>query len=201
MTILADVCAGSRRDKITNVPHAHSAFTRVMAAVNKGRPLETNGPKGADTSLSVQLVTASIPVINSKAIPLSNLVKLRQQDRSSDLLPTLRASYRAAVEKASEGLYGASDEDRLDAISTFRKTMAYDLRALRKDLRLAGAIPLIVVAGALVTAPFSAPLALGAAAITGLGLLPKFSIDRRSTLQKHPAAYLYLASAPRFQKW
>jgi hypothetical protein len=199
MTILADACAGSRRQKITNIPDAHAAFTRVTAATLGGKPMSKAAPK--DPAASVQLATATMPLIDARGAKLSKLVALRKQEGKDGLLPKLRANYRAELEKAAEGLESANEEDRRDAISDFHKGMQGDLNELKRTLRLSGSIPLIGAFGALVLAPFSAPVAPGAAAVAALAAIPKFRLDRMATLQKHPAAYLYLAHAPRFQMY
>jgi hypothetical protein len=121
MTILADACAGTRREKITNIPDAHEAFTRVTAASLGGKPTEKTRTDRGDPAAAMQLASAAFPVIDARGVKLSNLVALRRQERKGSFLPTLRENYRAAVDAASEKLRSANEEERGDAILDFQK--------------------------------------------------------------------------------
>ena len=193
MNIIADVCAGKTREKVTNYIDAHDACGRVFAAQNGGE-VEIKPSSAAHK----RLVSVSLLGANVNAVSLANLLRLREREKEDGFLPMLRENYRKFVNEYVTQLKNVTKpQDIANVEDAFKTATANDFRHLNKELRLraAGVVIGSVAAGFLSFAGFGADPTLGSA----LGMtasLPVFSLARQSSLEKHKTAWLYQAASP-----
>jgi hypothetical protein len=215
MSLLADSCAGTQIQKITDRVDAYSWLAEAHAAALGATPV-----KGLDVSQVApaydRLVSLSLDVLDARNIPLKKLIAFRKREarsRSSDYtamrrryLTTLDAHIKRIVNEAR------STSDLREIERQFRSDLRQDLFDLKSELGLASlktlfskevALSTLITAGTLVT-----PIAGLTNLSTQLGLvgiipLLKSATElrgaRRSALLKHTSSWLYLASRPRLQ--
>lgn len=213
MSTLADVCAGTQIQKITDRTDAYEWLGRQHA-----RALESDYVKGLDASQVApahdRLVSLSIEVLDGRAIPLKKLVEFRRREsrRSGAAYSAMRRRYLSAlqqhIERIGKEARSASDVKELDR--QFKESLREDLAELKGELGAASlktllskevAMTALIVAGSLVT-PIAGLTALGAQ-VGGIGIIPllKAAADyraaRREALQKHKMSWLFLAKQRR----
>ena len=213
MSVLADVCAGTQIQKITDRADAYEWLGRQHA-----RALGSQYVKGFDASQVApaydRLVSLSINVLDGREIPLKKLVELRKRElkNSGASYSGMRRRYFSALQEHLEEIgkeaQSASDLKELDR--QFKESLKEDLTELKAELRVANlktlfskevALTALIVAGS-VAAPIAGFTAL-AAQVGGIGIIPlaKAAVDyrasRREALQKHKMSWLFLAKQGR----
>jgi hypothetical protein len=213
MSLLADACAGTQLQKITDRGDAYS-----WLAESRARAFGTTYVRGFDISQVApahdRLVSLSLGVLDARNVSLSRLVALRKKE-----LRTGGAHYSAMRRRYSNALQAhlkricaeaRSKTDVRELERQFKSDLADDLDELKGELRLASiktlfskevAMSAFLGAGAMIS-PISGLTEL-ASKVGFLGVLPlvKAAVElrgaRRAALSKHTNSWLYLATEPR----
>lgn len=215
MSLLADSCAGTQIQKITDRADAYSWLARAHAAVLGSSPVT-----GLDASQVApaydRLVSISLEVLDARSIPLKKLIEFRrraERESSVDYRSMRRrylSSLDAHVKKVTKEAKSASDLRELEA--QFRDELHEDLADLKTELRLSSvktllskevAIAALISAGTLIS-PIQGLTQLSTQ-VGLLGIIPllKSAVElrgaRRAALLKHTSSWLYLARSSRLQ--
>ncbi len=188
MGMIADICAGGTRRKVTNYADAHEAYTRLVAAQNGAVEDFQPDTQGSYTALA----SISLKSVNAGAFPLDRLIKLRQRENEDGILPPLRRNYRIAldryVERIKKEAKSALDVTQIEG--EFENEIRQDFNHLQEMLQLQLTIPLLTVGFAALAAFFGQPLAVaGALALA----LPTYRLRRHEILEKHLTGWLHVA--------
>jgi hypothetical protein len=213
MSILAEVCAGTQIQKITDRSDAYG-----WLAERRARALGSQYITDLDISQVApghdRLVSFSLEALDGRKIPLRKLVQFRQREaksRGSDYA-AMRRRYAKAVQAHIDRLgteaKTASDVRELDR--QFKDELKTDLNDLKAELGIATLKTLfskevvasaVIVAGALL-APITGLTTL-ATQVSGIGVIPLIKAEveyralRREILRKHSMSWLFLASQRR----
>jgi hypothetical protein len=189
MSLIADICAGGTRRKVTNYQDAHEAFSRLVAtqtgAVQDFQP----DVQRAYTSLA----SISLKSVDTGEFPLGKLVALRRREKEDGLLPLLRKNYRAAVdryvERIKEDAKSPADVELIE--QEFAADIRDDFRHLQEMLKLEGG-DMVLTKG---TSVLISILSGNWAALFGslINALPSYQLKRQQTLEKHQTAWLHIA--------
>lgn len=213
MSILADVCAGTQIQKITDRAAAYA-----WIAEHHAQTLGAQYIKGLDVSEVApnhdRLVALSMEVLDARAIPLKKLVEMRKRELRGPGTgySAMRRRYLAAldahVKRIGSEARTASDVKELNR--QFKEELRQDLADLRSELGLTNkkalfskevALSALILAGSLV-APIAGLTALGTE-IGGVGIIPlvKAAVElraaRREALRKHTMSWLFLGTQRR----
>jgi hypothetical protein len=188
MGLMAEICAGGTRVKVTNYRDAQEAYTRLIATQQGGtREFQAK----TDTAYPA-LVSISCKSVNVRQLSLRKLVDLRRREDKDGFLPVLRRNYRAALEKCVKRLEteAKSLSDVRQIESEFERDIRDDLHHLGKMLELVGGIQVLTTAFA-VLAAIANPSAglIAAVGATAVGI-PSFQLARQKTLEKHFSSWL-----------
>jgi hypothetical protein len=215
MSLLADSCAGTQIQKITDRVDAYSWLAEAHA-----NALGTTPVRGLDVSQVApaydRLVSISLDVLDARAVPLKKLVEFREREASSNSTDytAMRRRYAstldAHIKRVTTEAKTISDLKELER--HFRDQLKHDVADLKSELGIASlktlfskevAISTLIMAGSLAT-PIPGLTALSSQ-IGLLGIIPllKSATElrgaRRAALQKHTSSWLYLAKGPRFR--
>jgi hypothetical protein len=215
MSLLADSCAGTQIQKITDRVDAYSWLAQAHALSLGSSPVA-----GLDVSQVApaydRLVSISLEVLDARNIPLQKLIEFRRREarhRSTDYKAMRRrylASLDAHVNRVTKEAKSASDLRELEA--QFRDELQHDLADLKAELGLTSlktlfskevAISALISAGTLI-APIKGLTELSTQ-VGLLGIIPllKSAVElrgaRRTALLKHKSSWLYLATGSRLQ--
>lgn len=210
MSLLADACAGTQIQKITDRVDAYSWLTESHA-----QALDSIHIKGFDVSQVApahdRLVTLSLEVLDVRNISMEKLVAFRKREAKSggSDYSAMRHRYlkalQAHIKRVCTEAQNKNDVRELE--KQFKAELATDLADLKAELKLSSlktlfskevAVSAVLSAGTLVS-----PIAglTGLATQVGLvGVVPliKAAIElkgaRRTALLKHTSSFLYLAS-------
>lgn len=209
MAILADCCAGTQRDPVTDRVEAYSSLQRWIALT-----------KGSDGSRArrdfPRLVSLSVPQLDPHAFALDELIRLRRREaaQGGHFLRELRRRYRERIDKyvTSIAADARSSQDVSELERVFQQDMADDISALRDELHLAKdrvifskemVATVILAAGVMVE-----PLYASILSATSLGkVLVDYEAAKNKALSDHATGYLYYAQALRekrnglFRRW
>jgi hypothetical protein len=210
MSVLAEICAGTQIQKITDRSDAYGWLAEQRARI-LGSQYITNLDISQVAPSHDRLVSLSVEVLDGRKIPLRKLVQLRQKEaksKGSDYA-ALRRRYAKAVQQHIDRLAReaktASDVRELDR--QFKDELKTDLNDLKAELGVASlktlfskevAASAVIVAGALL-APITGLTTL-ATQISGIGVIPLIRAEveyralRREILRKHSMSWLFLAS-------
>lgn len=215
MSLLADSCAGTQIQKITDRTDAYSWLAEAHASALGTVPIV-----GLDVSQVApaydRLVAISLEVLDARDVPLEKLIEFRKREAksSSTDYTAMRRRYLAAldahIKRVTKEAKNITDLRELER--QFRNELKHDLSDLKSELGVASLKTLFskeVAVSALITAgSLLAPIP-GLTALSSqfglLGVIPllKSATElrgaRRSTLQRHTSSWLYLATKPRLQ--
>lgn len=208
MSSLADACAGSQIQKVTDMFHAYSLLAEARAVL-LGAPFV----EGLDVSQVApeldRLVTLSLSVLDARKIPVKKLLAFRKREAkgSSADYRKLRLNYlntlHAYIDRMRNKAKSAKDVKEIER--QFRLDMRDDLLSLKHELNLASietlfskemVLSLIAVGGAFLE-PISGLTNL-AITMQGIGVIPlvktriKHKNKRRKALRNHKMSWLYL---------
>jgi hypothetical protein len=195
MAILANVCAGTQKDTVTDQIDNYDALTRYFTAA-------LGGEYDYKRNDFERLVTISIKSIKTDSIDLKRLIELRKKEGS--FLQELRTNYRKSVEEFVSDLNKSPniirDAEELERV--FEQNISNDFNELKKALRLEIAKTI-----------FSKELAVAIVAVAGItiepistsiiatGALIKKDIEyrqkRKEILKQHPSSWLYVSANQR----
>lgn len=212
MSILADSCAGTQIQKVTDRVEAYSWIAQQRATA-LGSPYVTGFDVSQVAPAYDRLVTLSLEVLDARHVPLDRLVEFRKREtkRGGAEYSSMRRRYlkilRAHLERI--GKQAKTKNDVREIEQQFKSDINEDLTELKAELRLASlrtlfskevALSAIILAGSL-TAPVAGLTAL-ATQLQGIGVVPllKAAVEyrgaRREALQKHAMSWLFLCKQP-----
>ena len=209
MSLLADACAGSQVEKVTDRPEAYAWLEEVRAQEVGSNVIKNLTPDQVATAYD-RLISVSFRALGAEQVPLENLIELRkreQKERGNDLA-LLRKRYhkvlREFLVRIGEEAKTAADFKELEA--AFHDSVKEDIKDLKSELGLASQQALwsqdiiystVAVAGAFVE-PIAALTGLGAS-VGLLGVIPLMKIRaeyraaRREALKKHFSSWVLVA--------
>lgn len=213
MSILADVCAGTQIQKITDRAEAYAWIAEHYATT-----LRTQYIRGLDVSEIApnhdRLVSLSVEAMDARAIPLKKLVEMRKRElrRSGRGLSAMRRRYLAALDAhiTRVAAEARSEGDVKELNRQFKEDLKQDLAHLKAELGLASlktlfskevALPALIFGGSLL-APIPGLTTL-ATKIGAIGIIPllKAAVDLRAArgeaLRKHTMSWLFLGTQKR----
>jgi hypothetical protein len=208
MSILADACAGTQIQKVTDRVDAYSWIARHQASL-LGSPYVT----GLDVSQVApnldRLVTITCEVLDARNIPLEKLLEFRKREAKSGSndYNAMRRHYSGLLQQHLDriGKEAKAEKDVRELEDQFKATIRQDLADLKSELKLASwktlfskevALSAAIVAGCLI-APVAGLTAL-ATHIGGIGVIPlvksqiEYRASRRKAFRHHPISWLYL---------
>lgn len=213
MSILADTCAGTQTQKVTDRTEAYAWLAKHHA-----RLLGSQCVMGLDVTQVApghdRLVPVSLEVVDARSIPLKKLLQLRKREarESGYGYGAMRRRYlktlQEHVNRIGREARTVSDVRELDR--QFKRDLKHDLAELKEELGLASVKALLskevvlsalILAGSLAT-PVAGLTSLGGQ-IGGVGIIPlmKAAVDlraaRRDALKKHTMSWLFLATQSR----
>lgn len=213
MSSLADSCAGTQFDKITDRVDAYGLIQRARAAL-LGAPY-VEGLDSSQVAPDLQrLVTISLRVLDARRISITKLVAMRKREAKSNTADyrKMRVRYFSSLKTYADRIVNHAKTVRdVKAIEMeFQSDMRDDLKSLKKELGMTSleslfskemAFTILVLAGALVS-PIAGLTTL-AATLEGIGIVPlvattiKHKKERRKALLAHNMSWLYYANQPR----
>ncbi|MCD4675283.1 MAG: hypothetical protein K8S18_04710 [Desulfobacula sp.] len=195
MSIIAEVCAGSQKDIITDE-------VRSFAIETKHLTYEAGGEYGNKDMQHERLVSIAIKSLNFKNIRIDRLLALRKREykNGDTVLPNLRKNYRESLESYVNRLRNnaKSLNDIKEIERVFEQEISHDMKDLKKELKIEirDVILSKEVAVAAIAAPFVfvEPITstlLSSAALVRADL--KYRKKREEILKKHFSSWLYVA--------
>lgn len=210
MSVLADVCAGSQMQKITDLTEAYAWLAQQRASL-LGSQYVTNLDVSQVAPNQDRLALISPEVLDARRIPIKKLVNLRKREakeHGSDLR-TMRQRFAKAIhdhiERVAKEARTKNDVKELNR--QFKDELKTDLYDLKKELGLNSLKTLfskevgasvLLVGGALVS-PIEGLTGL-AKTVSGVGVIPLLKAEvehrgaKRDILRRHTMSWLYLAS-------
>jgi hypothetical protein len=213
MSSLADSCAGTQFDKITDRVDAYGLIQRSRATL-LGAPY-VEGLDSSQIAPDLQrLVTISLRVLDARRISVAKLVAMRKREAKSHTADyrKMRVRYFSTLKTYADRIVNhAKTVKDVKAIEMeFQLDLRDDLKSLKKELGVASleslfskemAVTLLALAGSLVS-PIAGITTL-AATLKGVGVVPlvattiKHKKERRKALLAHNMSWLYYANQPR----
>jgi hypothetical protein len=213
MSSLADSCAGTQFDKITDRVDAYGLIQRARATL-LGAPY-VEGLDSSQVAPDLQrLVTISLRVLDARRISVTKLVAMRKREAKSNTADyrKMRVRYFSTLKTYANRIVNhANTVKDVKAIEMeFQSDMRDDLKSLKKELGMASlesifskemAVTVLALAGALVS-PIAGLTTL-AVTLKWIGVVPlvatalKHKKERRKTLLAHNMSWLYYANQPR----
>jgi hypothetical protein len=215
MSLLADTCAGTTLQRVTDRTDAYTWLNEAHALALGARPVH-----GLDVSQVApghdRLICLSLEAIDARHVPLKRLVELRKKELKSggtfysDMRRNYLSALNAHVERVVSEVRTASDLRELDR--QFKNELKSDIQELKRELGMATAkalfskevgISAIALAGSLVSPVFgitTLSTTIGSAGVIPLiGAAVGLRGARREAVKKHASSWLYFANAPRVQ--
>jgi len=188
MGLIADICAGGTRSKVTNYQDAHEAYSRLVATQNGAVQDFQPDLQRAYTTL----VSISLKSIDIGKFPLNKLVALRRREKEDGLLPLLRKNYRAAVDRYVERIKkDAKSKADVELIENeFAGEIRDDFRHLHAMLKLEGGGIALTKGTSILTSILSGNWTALLGSI--VNALPSYQLKRQQTLEKHQSAWLHV---------
>lgn len=208
MSFLADACAGTQRQKVTDRVLAYSLLERAKATLVGAPYVEGLDASQVAPELN-RLVTLSLRVLDGRSIPIKKLLAFRKREakgKSADYR-RLRLNYLENLKKYVDRMLkeAKTKADVKEIERQFKEDMREDLYNLKRELNIASVEPLfskemlltaLVLGGALLE-PISGLTKL-AATLKGIGIIPliktrfRHKRERRKALLQHKISWLYL---------
>jgi hypothetical protein len=216
MSLLADACAGTQIQKITDEVPAYAWLGRHHAEL-----LGTSYVTGLDVSQVApaydRLVTLSLELLDARSVPLHKLIEMRKREVRSggQDYAQLRRRYFNTLQLHLKRLASEakSQRDVVELQDQFKKQMAQDLHDLKTELRIATASALLSKEMALSVLIGAGSMFFPVAGMTGLattvggvGIIPllKTAVDfrgeRRRILAQHQMSWLLLGKKRRLTR-
>lgn len=215
MSLLADACAGTQIQKVTDRVAAYTWLSKRHAQV-LGSPHVTGLDASQVAPALDQLVTLSLQVLDARALSLRKLVEFRKREakRGGTDYSAMRRRYLKALQDHLQriGTEARSAADVRELERQFKEELRHDLTDLKAELSAASlkalfskevALAALITAGCLV-APVPGLTTL-ASEVGAVGVIPlmKTAVDlrgaRRTAFQRHTSSWLYLAGKGRLQ--
>jgi hypothetical protein len=187
MGVLAKVCAGTTREKITHRADAHRAYMHYVATIGEGMLVERSVP-----SEGLRMETIILPGINLAHADMDKLVDLRE--REDAFVKKLRRNFQGALAEFRSRIREAHTNEQDEITRQFRDDLKDDLQHLEQILGTErGGSFIKGFAGLLNLKVGDAAegLAGGLDVVEGL---PAFRLRKQEVLEDHPSAWLYVAN-------
>ncbi len=188
MGLIADICAGGTRRKVTNYHDAHEAYSRLLAT-------QTGAIQDFDPDVErayTSLASLSLKSVDVGKFSLEKLVALRQREQKDGFLAPLRRNYRTAVDRYVERI--KQDAKSLADIQLieqeFSAEIRDDFRYLQKVLKLEGGDMALTRGTSVLTSILSQNWVALLSSI--MNIFPSYQLKRQQTLEKHHSAWLYV---------
>ena len=189
MGLIADICAGGTRRKVTNYRDAHEAYSRLIATQNGAEEDFKPDTQRAYTTLA----SISVRSVDPARFSLDRLVALRRREEEDGLLPQLRKTYRAAVDRSVARIQNEAQSPADVSLieREFARDIRDDFRHLQEMLGMEGGDVVLGKGTALLTSILTGnwPAVVGSL----VNWLPSYRLKRQQTLEKHESAWLYAA--------
>lgn len=208
MSSLADACAGTQKQKVTDQVLAYSLLERAKATLVGAPYVEGLDASQVAPELN-RLVTLCLRVLDARAIPINKLLAFRKREvkgKSADYR-TMRLNYLKNLKKYVDRMLkeAKTKADVKEIERQFKEDMREDLYNLKRELSIASVEPLFskemlltaLVLGGSLLEPLSGFTKL-AATLKGIGIIPliktrfKHKRERRKALLQHKISWLYL---------
>lgn len=213
MSVLADICAGTQIQTITDRTEAYAWLAKQRASL-----LGSQYVTGFDTSQIApdhdRLVALSLDVVDGRRLELRDLVEMRKRElrRGGTYHSAMRQRYSKAlvahVDRIKKEAKSAADVRELDR--QFKNEIRQDISDLKDELKIARSKALfskelvlsVVLAAGCLPNPIEGLTTL-ARDVGGIGIIPllKAAADyrgaRRDALKKHAMSWLFLAKRRR----
>lgn len=213
MSILADSCAGSQVQKVTDQVDAHSWLAEHYARI-LGSPYVSGLDASQVAPAYDRLVSLSLEALDARDVPLHKLVEFRKRElrRGGSDFTAMRRRYFDTLQShiVRMGREAKSEADVRELERQFREQMKQDLSDLKAELGLAGkkalfskevALSALILAGSLAS-PIAGLTTLGTT-VGGIGVIPlmKTAVEyrgaRREALRRHTMSWLFLGTRGR----
>ncbi len=214
MSSLADACAGTQKQKVTDRVQAYSLLERAKATFI-GAPFV----EGLDASQVApdlnRLVSLSLQVLDARTIPIQKLLNFRKREAKGKTADyrTMRRKYVKDIQTYIDRIVkeAKTKDDVKDIEQEFINDMKDDLLNLKQELKLASIEPLLsremVLTAMILGGAFLNPIAgltTLATSLKGIGVIPlvkthlRHKKDRRKALLGHNISWLYLTQEKGF---
>lgn len=213
MSLLADACAGSQIQKITDRVEAYSWITERYARV-LGYPYVSKLDVSQVAPAFDRLVSISLEVLDVREIPLRKLVDFRKRELryGGTDYSAMRRRYFSTLQAHLQriGKEATTEADVRELERQFKEDIKQDLADLKAELGLASvrallskeiAMSALALAGSLM-APIAGVTSL-ATTVKGIGIIPllKAAVEyrgaRREILRRHSMSWLFLGTRGR----
>lgn len=201
MSILADVCAGSKKRTVTDADVAHSNLLRSLSGIYDGDDCDPRDPLQ-------KLVNIAVDIVDPENLTLDQLLDFRRREKGTAEgrhIKRLRQKFCKMIdEQAVQSVQLVSEGQPIEEINDqFASDMKDDLGDLNEALKrnrndFFTSRPFILAVGAAATSLIPA-IGMAANAVTVVSLASagrKFQQGRRKALEDHAMAWLYKAAEP-----
>ncbi len=208
MSTLADSCAGTQIQRVTDRAEAYSWIEQHRAKA-LGSPYVTGLDISQVAPALDRFVTITCEILDGRQIPLKKLIDLRKREiksRSGDY-SGMRRKYSTLLKEFIDriGREAKTKKDVHEIEYQFTVAVTQDLADLKAELKTLSwktlfskevAASALIAAGCLI-APVAGFTAL-ATNVSGIGIIPLIKNEvehrekRRKTLRNHPMSWLYL---------
>lgn len=210
MSVLADVCAGSQLQKVTDLAEAYAWLAQQHASL-LGSQYVTSLDVSQVAPDQDRLAVISPEVLDARRIPIEKLVALRRREakEGGSALKEMRRRFAKATQDHIEriGKEARTRNDVRELGRQFKDELKTDLSELKKELRLTSLKTLfskevcmsVLLVGGCLASPVAGLTEL-ASKIGGLGVIPLFKAEidfraaRREVMKRHTMSWLYLAT-------
>lgn len=200
MSLLADACAGTKKEKITDRTDAYEFMWKISSIMQSKNSNATE--YGAESLAKSDLVHMAIQTIKTEGIPLENFILMRKREAQSSghHYQNFRKNFAEKIQQNSTlALLAKTEGERREISEDFKKEMKNDLAILQEELGYvfrgsAFSKEIIALVSLNETIPGTGPI-LGAVA----GIIQatdKYTKAYTDTLSKHPISYLHLGERP-----
>lgn len=196
MSILADCCAGSQKQLITDEIKSYSALNRYLTTI-AGGDYKTDE---RDTEQYERLVTISLKTINVDELDIRKLISVRVREQSGvGAFRSFRHNYLKSLDECVNRIMkeARTEEDRKEIERVFEQETESDLNELKDELKIEAkkvllskemAVTIIVAAGFIVEPIIRSIIGIGAI----LKKRVEYKAARNKTLKGHSMSWLYL---------
>ncbi len=210
MSLLADTCAGSQIQKVTDRVEAYRWLSQYNAVALGSEYFVTN-TISQEQSAYDRLVDISLKLLDARKVPIRKLIEFRKREakHGGTHFSQMRGKYSETLQiyinRLGKEAKNQSDFEEIER--QFTKDMENDLSDLKTELGMANTnallskevvLTIVILAGCFIN-PFEALTSVGTE-VGGVAIVPllkgwiNYRGSRKAALQKHPMSLLYLAN-------
>lgn len=196
MSILADCCAGSQKQLITDEVKSYSALNKYLTNIAGGDYRAEN----KDIEQYDRLATISLKTVNVDELDIKRLISAREREKKGDyVLRSFRHNYLKSLEDCVNRITkdARTEEDKKEIERYFEQETERDLKELKDELKIEAKKTLLSTE-ILFTVQLAAGLIVNPVITSaiGIGALLKKKVEyketRNKTLKNHNMSWLYL---------